>query len=304
MKLADVGTAAGLKLDLDAAEQQVVTTKAALRELGVEVDEPLARVDWTKPIEAVRKSDGFVFPVTLRTGVPSVTGRYETNECPDGDSTNTWWRPDGSDCCTKNEWFIRNCAESNREVLERTFADGRPPEQVFADPWGKEIVVNGVRPLWLADDDQILCRDKAAIGRKDGDWVSHIRLPVGHWAYQAIEAGYEPWAGGDSAPADWDEGEVLLDDGATTRGYRVTSVGWQRRAIPGCRHIIGYRKKAKAEPDHLTITLTGPQGCGKTVVAEWLRSHVERNGSMLQSQAAFLQLEGKNVTIIDSSADE
>lgn len=27
------------------------------------------------------------------------------------------------------------------------------------------------------------------------------------------------------------------------------------------------------EPDHLTITLTGPQGCGKTQTKEWL----ERN---------------------------
>ncbi|WP_242136975.1 hypothetical protein [Sphingomonas sp. TREG-RG-20F-R18-01] len=69
-------------------------------------------VDWTQPIEAVRKADGFVFPVTLRSG--PVREPYSdretctTVEVPDPQTTNHDWYSDGADRCVQDAWFIRN----------------------------------------------------------------------------------------------------------------------------------------------------------------------------------------------------
>lgn len=78
---------------------------------------PRPLVDWTNPIEAVRKSDGAVFPVTLKGR--DARRLFITNEIPDHYETNEFWNEDGTDFCPCKGWFIRNVAEevSNAEEV-------------------------------------------------------------------------------------------------------------------------------------------------------------------------------------------
>lgn len=118
--------------------------------------------------------------------------------------------------------------------------------------WGPEIEVNGVRPEWL--DSNFLYRPASGVTRCYGPvcgysgWahVGAIRLPADHWAYTAINAGFVPWAGGESAPDDWDgdkEG-VLYRDGKTIGRFPYN---W-RNSNDG-PDIIGYRKRADTAED-------------------------------------------------------
>lgn len=87
------------------------------------------------------------------------------------------------------------------------------------ETWGAPIKVDGKRPVWLKDDDKCeptwledghygnLVEAEYVAGWEN---VTSIRLPADHWAYTAINAGFEPWAGGDAAPDDWDGNKVLL----------------------------------------------------------------------------------------------
>ena len=73
----------------------------------------MTTVDWTKPIEAVRKSDGHTVPVTFVQRVTFMRrdrDMVDTNEVPDRRTTNESWHTDGSDMCCLNKWFIRNVA--------------------------------------------------------------------------------------------------------------------------------------------------------------------------------------------------
>lgn len=123
--------------------------------------------------------------------------------------------------------------------------------------WGREIRVDGVRPAWLTDDSPVSWRHFGSsewttstanalswAGSKYCRPVSYVRLPADHWAYRALDAGFEPWAGGDNAPDDWEYATpVLLSDGmevlCTSRG----SAGWRRG--DSFADIIGYRRKSE-----------------------------------------------------------
>ena len=132
--------------------------------------------------------------------------------------------------------------------------------------WGPEIKVNGERPAWLGDGD--LC----TIGMSDAPsgepypadhwaWsvITAIRLPSSHWAYIAINAGFEPWGGGDSAPEDWDGGEVLKRAGYVCLTKDPKGPDWQRGYAGNLDDmadldIIGYRKKSEPQAgDTVTI---------------------------------------------------
>lgn len=71
----------------------------------------MTKIDLDKPIEAVRKSDGRVFPVTVSSR-EGYDGGFYTKECPDSARTNCGWYADGSDMCGYNEWFVRNVTQS------------------------------------------------------------------------------------------------------------------------------------------------------------------------------------------------
>ena len=116
--------------------------------------------------------------------------------------------------------------------------------------WGDPIAVNGVRPDWLKYGGPIQWRDE-----RDKEWrtcamkslcwdsnIDHIMLPADHWAYLAIEKGFEPWAGGKCAPDDWDGGGALQRSGHITH-----QSDWSHRSAPS--DIIGYRKKTPVAED-------------------------------------------------------
>ena len=122
--------------------------------------------------------------------------------------------------------------------------------------WGDPIECNGVRPDWLRG--RVTCDLKTAAGwgsaayydsendAEDWAWshrpgdpnVTHIRLPADHPAYVALARGFTPWSGGESAPDDWDGGDVLLRDGTEWAHYPT----W---TDCGTRSIIGYRKRVE-----------------------------------------------------------
>lgn len=193
-------------------------------------------IDWTKPIEAVRKSDGLVFPVTLGGRDENLLDTYVTNECPNDDETNREWRADGSDWCSQDKWFIRNRTEA-------------------PDKWGDPIEVNGVRPEWYRGEQVSWRWPDGAFGvetTRAHEWsqeewlhVPAIRLPRDHPAYIALAAGFTPWGGGDSAPDDADLlGEALLRAGFILVGD-LHEVRWTYEGNEG--DIIGYRKRVEGE---------------------------------------------------------
>jgi hypothetical protein len=122
--------------------------------------------------------------------------------------------------------------------------------------WGDPIECNGVRPDWLRDDEQ-----RIAFQDHHGDWYGdattwfareldseqpqHIRLPVDHPAYVALARGFTPWSGGESAPGDWDGGDVLQRCELKASSAGPISWVWPWRAGASEEYdIIGYRKRA------------------------------------------------------------
>lgn len=85
-------------------------------------------IDWTKPIEAVRKADGRTVPVTLRANREGEYADRHTKECPAGD-TNEGWHEDGRDWCRNDAWFIRNVAQPNPLPADDTVVVKRMTEE-------------------------------------------------------------------------------------------------------------------------------------------------------------------------------
>lgn len=123
--------------------------------------------------------------------------------------------------------------------------------------WYGPIKVDGKRPAWLADDDRVRWwyDDKGAYRevtactlnwKGECSWrVKSIKIPVDHWAVAPLKAGYEPWAGGENAPDDWDGEGVYYRDG-TTEGGSYSPFYWskyQGNEEAGDCDIIGYRKR-------------------------------------------------------------
>jgi len=122
--------------------------------------------------------------------------------------------------------------------------------------WGPSIALRG-RPAWLDSKTPCQCF------WPDGGWSSRacrpaefdqlwerllaIRVPADHFAYKAIAAGFEPWAGGDLPPIDWDQDKcVLVEDGSARPGF---AWNWSAEPVNGLgmklARIIGYHKKEK-----------------------------------------------------------
>lgn len=123
--------------------------------------------------------------------------------------------------------------------------------------WGYEITVEGVRPAWLTDDSPVSWRHFGSSEWTTGTanalpWTGskyyrpgpYVRLPADHWAYRALDAGFEPWPGGDNAPDDWDGGDVLWDDGFVGTVPLINL--WNRKNInPEYAYVIGYHRKSE-----------------------------------------------------------
>lgn len=235
--------------------------------------------------------------------------------------------------------LLQNMIDTTKDELRALGVVFEPVDAVMPEikeKWGAEIVVDGKRPDWLRDDEQVSWRwthrgfehsTSAELlnwagSRTQPNPVHAIRLPADHPYYTATEKGFTYWPGGDQAPDDWDGGKVLCRDPMFDMAGDSPRCWGRFQGSPG-RDIIGYKRRAQPEapftddvdpasrdpktPDHLTITLTGPQGCGKTVVANWLFGAVAYWNGNEDADAAhrFISLEsafkGKRVTIIDGS---
>ena len=118
--------------------------------------------------------------------------------------------------------------------------------------WGDPIECNGVRPDWLRDGERLqwahclnastlwteTLPDELNFATGKPHQISHIRVRHDHPAYVALARGFKPWSGGESAPDDWDGGDVLLRDGTEWPHYPT----W---TDCGTRSIIGYRKRVE-----------------------------------------------------------
>jgi hypothetical protein len=164
---------------------------------------------------------------------------------------------------TYSDWRHGAAMHPNCEIIgyRKAYAT-LPAAEVIGKPiseWGAKIPLDGYRPDWLDDSDRFtrnggpswLVHQFAA-----SDWMETeaIQLVPGHWAYEPIKRGFTPWAGGATAPADWDGGKALLRDGAIFMPTSKTHSNWQRGYAGDCARyadldIIGYNHRAFAAPE-------------------------------------------------------
>lgn len=125
--------------------------------------------------------------------------------------------------------------------------------------WGAPIEVNGVRPGWLRRSDAVARGIKTGagwvgVGADDPycdaveNWywggIIAIRLPANHPYYLATSRGFTYWPGGESAPADYDGGPVLVRSGdETSMGGWGDDEYWQHDGLSV--DTIGYRKRTE-----------------------------------------------------------
>lgn len=221
------------------------------------------RIDWTKPLELMDGTPVRLAVVGEEPGAPSnpdESGDYYVvrEDMEKFTRSQVPWVP--SDICL----ICRPDGTQWEESRDRFVIRNRA-----SDEWGAEIEVNGVRPDWLRDDDRVFtergwsCKDEYTTGDIT-NWFpgKAIRLPADHPYYTATEKGFTYWPGGDAAPADWDGGDVLLDDGEISSGYSKPSVGWKRTTKDlksnGIRRPIGYRRKPEASAATPTVDWTKP----------------------------------------------
>lgn len=157
---------------------------------------------------------------------------------------------------------------------------------------GPEYKTNGKRPLWLKDGDGFLVKYcgldpifNKACSINDWSFVEYIRLPSDHWASRVIEAGLEPWAGGDEAPKDWDKSKpVLARDGRNI----FSPIWWDHKNTPS--DIIGYKKKESVvseESQDCTVRIQMPNKI--THISRWSWEIVkDMSASLARTELALM----------------
>lgn len=182
--------------------------------------------------------------------------------------------------------------------------------------WGREIPVAGVRPAWLADDVRMRWHSTRGWptwpvaesnpldsilpwGRGSANWphASAISLPADHFAYAALDAGFEPWGGGDAAPGDSDGGDVLLRNGHSNGGF----VSWwtHNEQYDGAYDIIGYRKRVAP-----TTLVTVPQMTETEARRRWhpaeTRIVILRDLNLIRPETPIERFEAANPGVVNT----
>jgi hypothetical protein len=156
--------------------------------------------------------------------------------------------------------------------VESAIPSPEPVEELKTAPsgsieWGDPIAVDGERPEWLRATEPFQWRlegtadfneesDNESWFDKDRMWTlpTAIRLPASHPYYLATSRGFTYWPGGNSAPDDWDGGEVLWTDGPPC--IPAASTSWKRESIPGVPNVIGYHPELEdATPAETVATI-------------------------------------------------
>src|SRR3546814_4404663 len=124
--------------------------------------------------------------------------------------------------------------------------------------WGPAIPTPNVRPSWLLDTETVVdiktnngcrCSDGGA-GAPPYQWswkvIKAIRLPADHAYYLATDKGFTYGPGGESAPEDYDGGEIIYRSGSVQPSARFLS--WEhtpgRTRLDPEYAIIGYQPQA------------------------------------------------------------
>lgn len=145
--------------------------------------------------------------------------------------------------------------------------------------WGDPIECNGVRPDWLRGRQPLsvdtgldrgwLYEDVSdyAADAPVEDWcwshkpcILRFKLPADHPAYVALARGFTPWSGGESAPDDWDGGEVLSRGAGIFK--HAEGMDWRYAHTgngPVRGDIIGYRKRVEYGAVHADGSRSGGQ---------------------------------------------
>lgn len=175
--------------------------------------------------------------------------------------------------------------------------------------WGPEIKLDpaGVRPAWLKDEDRVLwtcvgphygpelqAADLFSKAVNFHNPVIAIKLPADHWAYKAIERGFEPWGGGAEAPTDWDGRWFLYRKGEVVDAIRVGRPCFKHQY--DALDVIGYRKKAEPKSFWAYKAIKHgfePWGGGFEPPADWdegctLRANGEISNTLAQSNGWLL----------------
>lgn len=152
-------------------------------------------------------------------------------------------------------------------------------------------VRDGKCPAWLRPNDVIsMVETLSQIHHNEQypqamAWCKCFRfaLPADHWAYAAIDKGYEPWAGGPDAPSDWDGGDVLGRHGRAYGGPQSWTHPWNGGALQDDYDIIGYKRRNEPtadtwKPDQRTVDecvslLEAFSGAAWRAPAKYLRDH-------------------------------
>lgn len=132
--------------------------------------------------------------------------------------------------------------------------------------WGPEIDVNGARPEWLGENQEIHFH---WVDGSHGDWIARdfngrewrecraLQLPASHPYYLATSKGFTYWPGGDGAPEDLDTSKfVLFRSGAVYSP--IPQYHWGRGL--GSGDIIGYNRKATPSTPDADVFPTTPSG--------------------------------------------
>lgn len=181
--------------------------------------------------------------------------------------------------------------------------------------WGALIACGGVRPTWLADDEQCALRHyvphhglssgvrglsplpPSAISWND---LRSFSLRADHPYYVATAQGFTYWPGGPNAPEDWDGGTVLLGD----RSQYTPPIGWWHQSPQIDRNVIGYRRKTGAtehvesDADHTPheYKMAGIDTCCRCGNAETHSVHSSRFPTPQQRETATLVAENDRLT--------
>lgn len=170
--------------------------------------------------------------------------------------------------------------------------------------YGPEIVVDGVRPEWLRDDEMVPVRGyrtgAVEVGEhvitKGVSWLicEWIRLPASHGYYTVLNHNakhgtqFKYWPGGPK-PADWDGGGVLYRDGQIEGRVPVRWHNYDE-LLPS--DIIGYTPKPGADSVGNTDVTPQPDfvPCERTVrlCIEKVRNAFDSRGQLTKMDSVFV----------------
>lgn len=137
----------------------------------------------------------------------------------------------------------------------------QPRAEAPATTWGAPISGEVMRTLNLPPDTPVkYCTRAATAELLHFDGEGDYQLRANHPYYLATSQGFAYWPGGDGAPADWDGGPVLLENGRVPmNGLIDPATQWLPDTKDGWSRVIGYRRKVEAPAVEAPVVARNPR---------------------------------------------